>query len=368
MALKYWWLLPLGLAALAAVAVLLWRRQDAGAPHSPVAHAERLTELPAYKHALASYRRRLVAAVVALAVLAVSLLVAAARPVSESSTIPEQFNRDIMLCLDVSGSMLDTDEAIIGVFSQLVGKFQGERIAMTIFDSSAVMVFPLTDDYEFVAGELAAATKALGSADIAIDYLAGTHEADGSSLIGDGLASCVKGFPAAENAAAKGGVGDSATGEKARSRSIIFATDNMLAGRPLFTLEQATVLAKTANARVYAFNPNDYGSSDYGSNEFGMFPLFGDAAGGLKKTAAATGGAYYALESEEAVPSIVEKVQATEASRLLGAPHKTIVDYPGVPLGVAVLALLALTLLSVPTSATSRAASSAAAWVRRVRP
>ncbi|WP_207344743.1 VWA domain-containing protein [Arthrobacter sp. E3] len=368
MALKYWWLLPLGLAAVAAVVILLWRRQGIVISPTPVAHAERLTELPAYKQALASYRKRLVAAVVALAVLAVSLLVAAARPVSESSTVPEQFNRDIMLCLDVSGSMLDTDVAIMGVFSQLVGKFQGERIAMTIFDSSAVMVFPLTDDYEFVAGELAAATKALGSADIAIDYLAGTHEADGSSLIGDGLASCVKGFPAAENTAAKSAVGDNSAAEKGRSRSIILATDNMLAGRPLFTLEQATELAKTANTRVYAFNPNDYGSSDYGSNEFGMFPLLGDAAVGLKQTASATGGAYYALESEEAVASIVEKVQATEASRLLGAPHKSLVDHPGVPLGIAAVALLALALLRVPTSATARATASVSAWVRRVRP
>lgn len=352
MALKYWWMLPLGLAVLAAGAAWLWRRRDAVQEHVPVAHAERLTELPAYRRAVAAHRKRLVCTLVALAVLAVALLVAAARPVSESSSIPETLNRDIMLCLDVSGSMLETDEAIVGVFSQLVGNFKGERIGMTIFDSSAVMVFPLTDDYEFVEAELAAATKALGSDAAAFDYLAGTYEVAGSSLIGDGLASCVNGFPAAGKTA-----GENA-GEAERSRSIIFATDNMLAGRPLFTLEQATGLAKTAKARVYAFNPNDYGpgAGETGSRGSGTVPLFGDAAAGLKKTAEATGGAYYALESKEAVASIVEKVQATEASLLLGAPQKTVLDHPGVALGVAGVALLALA-----TVATAGA-------MRRVRP
>lgn len=318
MALKYWWLVPLGLALLASLALVLWRRPGAAQELVPVAHAERLTALPAYQKAAARYKRWLVTALAALAVLAVSLIVAAARPVSESTSIPEQRNRDIMLCLDVSGSMLDTDQAIVGVFADLVGSFKGERIGMTIFDSSAVMVFPLTDDYDFVADELTVARKALGADSTTFEYLAGTYEAAGSSLIGDGLASCVNGFPA--------------TTDTKRSRSIIFATDNMLSGKPLFTLAQSATLAKTANARVYALNPNDYGS----------MPAFESAAQGLADTARATGGAYYPLDSEAAVASIVNKVQATEASLFKGAPRLTITDHPGLPLGIALLALLVL--------------------------
>lgn len=316
MALKYWWLVPLGLALLATVVVVLWRRPRAAQELMPVAHADRLTALPLYRKALARHRRWLVTALAALAVLAVSLIVAAARPVSESTSIPEQRNRDIMLCLDVSGSMLDTDEAIVSVFADLVGNFKGERIGMTIFDSSAVTVFPLTDDYDFVAEELIVAKKALSADATTFEYLAGTYEAAGSSLIGDGLASCVSGFPA--------------TTDTKRSRSIIFATDNMLSGKPLFTLAQSATLAKTANTRVYALNPNDYGS----------IPSFASAAQGLQDTASATGGAYYPLESEAAVASIVNKVQATEAALLKGAPRLTIVDRPGLALGIALLALL----------------------------
>ncbi len=316
MALTYWWLVPLGLALLATVVVVQWRRPRAARELIPVAHAERLTALPAYKKAAARHKRWLVTALAALAVLAVSLLVAAARPVSVSTSIPEQRNRDIMLCLDVSGSMLDTDQAIVGVFANLVGNFKGERVGMTIFDSSAVMVFPLTDDYDFVAEELQVAKTALGADATTFEYLAGTYEAAGSSLIGDGLASCVNGFPA--------------TTDTKRSRSIIFATDNMLSGKPLFTLAQSATLAKTANARVYALNPNDYGS----------IPAFASAAQGLADTARTTGGAYYPLESGAAVASIVNKVQATEASLLKGAPRMTFTDHPGLALGVALLALL----------------------------
>ncbi|ALO66784.1 hypothetical protein AS189_10090 [Arthrobacter alpinus] len=318
MALKYWWLLALGLAALAAVVVVLWRRRTATSNHLPVAHAERLTALPSYQRAVKRRRKWLTTAVAAVAVLAVSLLVAAARPVTERTSIPEQLNRDIILCLDVSGSMLDTDEAIVSVFAKLVEKFKGERIGLTIFDSTAVTVFPLTDDYDFVAEELKIAQKALSVDSASFEYFAGTYEAPGSSLIGDGLASCINGFPA---------VADSK-----RSRSVVLATDNLLAGKPLFSLSEATSLAQKADIRIYALNPNDYGADT----------LFGKAADGLKKTASVTGGAYYALKSESAVPAIVQKVQATEAALLKGAPQRTLLDNPGWPLGVALVSLLVL--------------------------
>lgn len=318
MELKFWWLLPVGLAILATVVVLLWRRREETGLELPVAHAERLTALPAYQRAVRRRRKWLTTAVAAVAVLAVSLLVAAARPVTERTSIPEQLNRDIILCLDVSGSMLDTDEAIVTVFAKLVEKFKGERIGLTIFDSSAVTVFPLTDDYDFVAEELKIAQKALSIDSSSFEYFAGTYEAAGSSLIGDGLASCINGFPA--------------VGESERSRSIILATDNLLAGRPLFSLAEATSLAQTAKIRIYSLNPNDYGTSTF----------FGNAADGLKKTSTATGGGYFALESESAVPEIVQKVQTTEAALLKGAPQRTILDNPGWALVAALLSLLVL--------------------------
>ncbi|WP_104087546.1 VWA domain-containing protein [Arthrobacter sp. GMC3] len=318
MALTYWWVLLAGAAAMAAVLVWIWRHPCRSADSTPIAHADRLTALPSYQKALAHQKRWLAVALVSVLVLAASLLMAAARPVSESTNIPEQKNRDIMLCLDVSGSMIDTDEAIVGVFAEMVTAFKGERIGLTIFDSSAVQVFPLTDDYEFVAEQLKNAKSAMsGSAD-SFDFFDGTYEANGSSLIGDGLLSCVNGFPG--------------EGETQRSRSVIFATDNMLSGKPIFTLPEAAAVAAKAKVRVYALNPNDFGSQQNPMEE----------ALELKTAATSTGGLYYALDSGEAVNSIVHKVQATEAAKLQGAPVKSLSDHPGLPLGLALLALFGL--------------------------
>lgn len=318
MALKYWWLLPLGLAAMAAVVFRLWRRTRQTPGRVPVAHADRLTALPSYQGAVAVQRRWLAVGLASVLLLAGSVLAAAARPVQAATTVPEQLNRDIILCLDVSGSMVDTDEAVVAVFSELVTRFKGERIGLTIFDSTAVQVFPLTDDYGFVAGQLDLAVKALNQDTKGFDFFDGTYEVPGSSLIGDGLASCVRGFPPE-------------SGGK-RSRSVILATDNMLAGRPVFTLAEAAGLAKKANVRVHALNPSDYGSADYPDA----------AASGLKTAATSTDGSYYALESAAAVKSIAHKVQATEAARLQGAAVRTLSDQPALPLGLALLSLAGL--------------------------
>lgn len=316
MALKYWWLLPVGVAVVAAVVCWIWFRPGSSALKMPVAHAERLTALPGYQKALAAQKRWLAIGLVSVLVLAASLVLAAARPVKESTSIPEQLNRDIILCLDVSGSMIDTDEALVGVFGDLVKKFKGERIGLTIFDSSAVQVFPLTDDYDFVTEQLKIARSAMNKSTGSFEYFAGTYESFGSSLIGDGLANCVNAFPQDQ------------AGE--RSRSIIFATDNMLAGKPLFTLTESRTLAQKAKVRVYALNPNDFGTKSS--------PMV--QATELKDAAIATGGAYYSLSSETAVKSIVEKVQATEAAKIKGAPVKTLRDAPALPLGLALLALM----------------------------
>lgn len=316
MALMYWWMVPLLVLAAAAVAYAVWRRRGSAQP-TLVAHAERLTALPEYHAALAKRRHWMRVGVAGVVLLLLSLALAAARPVSVTSSTPEKVNRDIMLCLDVSGSMISTDAAIVDVFSQLVTGFKGERIGLVIFDSSAVTVFPLTDDYDFVAEQLGTAKDALEDGG-GYEFFSGTFESPGSSLIGDGLASCATGFPDA--------------GTTQRSRSIILATDNMLAGKPLFSLAEAAALTQEKKIRIYTLNPND----------FGEIPLFGDSAEGLRKASSQTGGAYFALDDRQAVAQIVKQVQSTEAARMKGAPQKSILDQPGWALGGALAALMLL--------------------------
>jgi hypothetical protein len=324
MELMFWWLLPAAALAAGAAAWTARRRRTPDARRRPAAHTERLTMLPEYQAALRRHRRWLAVAAAAAASLLVSAAVAAARPVDITTTVPEQRNRDIMLCLDVSGSMSSADAAVVDVFAGLAREFDGERIGLTIFDSTGIQVFPLTDDYAYAQEQLALARDAFEGRPGTSGFLDGTWSGRGSSLIGDGLATCLSGFPRA-------GAGTAVTGNP-RSRSVVLATDNYVSGRPVMTLGQAAALAKDRTVRVYALNPGDL---DYGSGE--------DQPGAqLRAAAETTGGAYYPLDSAEAVPGIVAAVEKTETAALKGAPQAVAADQPALPLGVAAVSGLVL--------------------------
>jgi hypothetical protein len=338
MELMFWWLIPPALL-LTAAALRRALRPDpqANARRRPVAHADRLTALPEYQAALRRHRRWLAVAALAAGTLLVSAVAAAARPVELTTIRPEQRNRDIMLCLDSSGSMSSADSAVVEVFGLLAKEFDGERIGLTIFDSSAVQVFPLTDDYEYVQEQLKVAKAAFDGDPGSAGFLDGTWSGRGSSLIGDGLASCVGGFPpagagAGGTASAANEPGGADATNTRRSRSVVLATDRYLSGDPIFTLEQAGALSRERGVRVYALNPGDF---DYG-------PGPGQPGARLRATAEASGGAYYPLDTPDAVSDIVRRVQDTEAAAMQGAPRAVVSDLPDVPLTVALLSGLVL--------------------------
>jgi Ca-activated chloride channel family protein len=320
MELMWWWLL---VPATVAVGAAWWaaRRTDgnANARRRPVAHADRLTLLPEYQAALRRHRRWLAVALLACAALLASTAVAAARPIGVATTRPEQHSRDIMLCLDTSGSMSSADAAVVDVFSRLAAEFDGERIGLTIFDSTAIQVFPLTDDYHYAQEQLKLARDAFDGKPGSSGFLDGTWSGRGSSMIGDGLASCLNSFPRT-------------AGQAPRSRSVVLATDNFLSGEPIMTLGEAAALARDRAVRVYALNPGDL---DYGAGP--------DQPGAqLRSAAESTGGAYYALDNPEAVPGVVRGVEETEKAALRGAPRAVVSDEPGLPLTAALLSGLVL--------------------------
>ena len=84
----------------------------------------------------------------AAVVLLVMALVLAIALVARPSTVDEgeerASSRDIVLCLDVSGSALPYDREVIDTYRTLVDNFKGERIGLSIFNSTSRTVFPLT--------------------------------------------------------------------------------------------------------------------------------------------------------------------------------------------------------------------------------
>lgn len=243
MALKFWWL---GLAVLAVlVAVFIWRwaaggRDLARPVGEPVARTARVKGLPRYRQLVDRHLRWLVIEVLCLGVAGLGAVLVVARPAWVNLDSREMRNRDVMLCLDVSRSMGETDAAVIASYQDLVTRLQGERIGFTVFDSAAAMVFPLTDDYAFIAEQLEHSAEALKEP-LKDPVISSTSVGNrGASLIGDGLASCLLAFDRA--------------GEE-RSRTVVFATDNSLYGQPLFSLAEAFDKAADAQVLVYAVVP-----------------------------------------------------------------------------------------------------------------
>ncbi|PLS29015.1 VWA domain-containing protein [Bifidobacterium parmae] len=200
------------------------------------------------------------AAVLVVVALAVAVAMVA-RPATVDVSEERSSSRDIVLCLDVSGSTLPYDRQVIDTYRDLVGHFQGERIGMSIFNSTSRTVFPLTDDYDLVTEQLDAASKALKGVESQddidkmsdsdyqriADWLEGTqNRKDTTSLIGDGVVSCAAMLPGF----AYGSSSDESDATRTRAASIVLATDNVVSGTPTYTLEQALALTTSAKITV----------------------------------------------------------------------------------------------------------------------
>ncbi|MBY0688248.1 VWA domain-containing protein [Microbacterium marinilacus] len=309
-----WVLVIAALATAVAVAAgwLLARRPRRGAGEAaPIARAEHVRALPSVARAA---RRRVVAIAASVALLVAAALVAgvvAARPMAAQTIRPVDTSRDIMLCLDVSGSMSEVDIEVLEVFDELLDGFEGERIGLTIFNSSPVQVFPLTDDYEFVRTHLASIRDAFDdySSDVP-EHWVGTLNGTGSSLVGDGLTACALRFDHLDSE---------------RSRSIVLATDNEVNGSGIVSLEEAATYARDAGVRVFALNPVD------GKD--------GGVTAELTAAAETTGGRAYALRGDTTVADIVDDVREQEATALEGEARIVWRDSPD--LWIVVLLVLA---------------------------
>lgn len=269
------------------------------APGALVARAERLRALPSVRRAT---RRRIVALsglVLLGAGAAGAAGLVAAKPMAEQTIVPENRSRDVMLCLDVSGSMTDVDIEVVKVFEELLEGFAGERIGLTIFNASSVQIFPLTDDYEFVRTHLESLRESFENYSEMPEHWIGTLDGPGSSLIGDGLASCAMRFDHAD---------------EERSRSIILATDNEEEGHAIVTLDEAAAYTAEHGIRVFALNP--------------IAEEDDPIAAELVRAAETTDGRAYALRGDTTVGEIVHDVQQQEARALVGQAQIVRTDEP----------------------------------------
>ena len=285
-------------------------------------------------------RRLLLGAVVLLSVgvLTGSALIAG-RPVRVTERSNALANRDIILCLDVSTSMVTTDSQILDTFSELLNTFDGERVGLVVWNSTAQTMVPLTDDYELLRDQLKEIADVLDFTPVRgnpalNDYyetFAGTFgDVQGSSLVGDGLASCTLAFDA--------------QGQD-RSRSIILATDNQVYddyGEQIYSLQEAADLAQQEGIRLFSLYGADPRMLDPNTSKADM----ARARNELKQVTLDHGGLFYEVDDAEAASGIVTELEADQIKEIGGNTEVRVTDVPQVAaigLLAAVLVLLGLT-------------------------
>ncbi len=250
MVLTNWWLALVCLAVVAALCAWWWltslRRRQVVPGGLRLAHVDRVRALPRFQQ----LARRLVfwlrIELVLVAVTFAGALLMIARPVTVGDDSPEMKRRDVMLCLDVSGSMTNADQVVLRSYLRLVERLKGERIGLVVWNSSGSVAFPLTDDYVFVREQLTSMLAAMGDGAAAASaregraVLQAANIGDGSSLIGDGAMSCLLRFDQSD---------------RVRPRTVVLATDNQLAGSSIFTLPEAGEKAVADRVLIMGISP-----------------------------------------------------------------------------------------------------------------
>lgn len=232
-----------------------------------------------------------------IATVAISFLLLA-YPYTTSLEKEDQYKRDIILSMDISSSVDDLNMKLVDELKDTVNELKGERFGIVIFNSTAVMICPLTDDYEYVISVLDEIHNSLEMTNntedddwlVAMEYrMAGTLGGEnGSSLIGDGLASSVYDFPEIS--------------EK-RSRIIIFSTDNDVQGTPIYTLQEAANVCKKNEVTVYGI---------------GTAEMYPNNAEDMRIACEATGGKMYRQGESGNVESIVANINKEAKSLVKG--------------------------------------------------
>jgi len=296
---------PYALALLLALPLVLFLKRRAG-PHEAAGRFSNAALLSSLRPTWRVRYRWLPTAVRAgaLALLVVGL----ARPQTgqAESELPGQ-GIDIALALDTSSSMAASfagDESRLAVAQRVLTDFiegrTNDRVGLVIFRAEALVLSPLTLDYDALADVVGRVEQ--------------VNLRDGTA-IGDGLSEAL----------------NLLRESRARSRVAILATDGENNEGEVEPLKAAR-LAETLGIRVYTI-----GIIDPSTRAQGKVNVDEQA---LQEIARVTGGRYFPAENERALAGIYESIDELEKSRV-GRPQFGAYNELGVYFAIAALALLA---------------------------
>jgi Ca-activated chloride channel family protein len=276
----YSWVLPF--IGLVPVLGILWARS----------RKSRIAVLPvstAVVFRVQSGRQRMRFLMPLFRVLAGILLVTAlARP--QIRDVQKKFKGDgiaIMLCLDVSGSMVERDFApnrlavARDVASDFVRARPVDQIGLVVFAGESFTQFPVSTDHEALLEQIASLRP---------DMLAR------GTLIGEGLATSV----------------DRLDDVRAKSKVVVLLTDGREEAPPTRIIDPETAIgiAHAKGVKVYTIGLNAE-SPNFNGNR----PLFIDEQL-LQRMAATTGGAYFRARDKQALEGVYARINQLEKSNV----------------------------------------------------
>lgn len=315
-----------------------------------IANTNYLKDSDLYKKKLKKYKNMILAFQIVCALSILISIFIIARFYSEKSTKNESFNRDIVLCMDVSFSVNKLNNEVVEALKSVVDNLRGERFSISMFNTSTVLMSPLTSDYNYTLGRLDKLNETLleinkicdenGFCTYSSDYderqlqmyyykfitdktLEGV-EYKGASLTGEGLASCMNSFNSLK--------------DTERTKIVIFTTDNAQHSKSKenITLEAAEEIAKKYKVHVYSVATETM--DDY-------FTSNSDPIGELKRLSKNTNGKFY-RQGEVSTKEIISDIEKTSKSKLVNGEITTKLDNPLVPFILLIISTLLLIFLS----------------------
>ncbi len=308
-------------------------------------NTHRIKATSIYKSLQQKYRILAGIMVAAIIGCAVSALFLVARPYKNQDAYTGIKKRDIILCMDVSYSLYDLNSELTDYLKGVVKGLSGDRIGVSIYNTSTVTYVPLTDDYDYVETKLdelshyfelqkelyediyanynytyempddvEARYNALMEE---LDYYdAGTllnNDVRGSSLIGEGLGTALYSFPY--------------LGDSERTRVIIMSTDNQLNAhdRQIMTLSEAADSCKKNKVTVFGLFPsreNFYLPENYD---------YDTCKREYQKAVEKTGGLLYVRTPDLPVSAIVQDIQKQEVMTVNMIVSRETQDLPRTP-------------------------------------
>ena len=296
------WLLPPARQASAALKVPYGTRLDAIAVQAGHAHARGIGMLAWIAWAL--------------------LCVAAARPQQLGELVrPPQAGRDLMLAVDLSGSMSDEDMQLGGglvdrltaakaVLADFLDRRSGDRVGLIVFGQKAYALTPMTLDLDTVREQL----------DDSVVGLAGRETA-----IGDAIGLAVKRLKT-----------QTATQPSSKENVLILLTDGVNTAGMLDPLKAAE-LARDNGVRIHAIA---FGGEGGGLSVFGI-PLHLPGGGEdidettLKRIAELTGGKEFRARDTEQLAGIYAEIDRLEPVKRPGQSVRPRIERYPWPLGIA---------------------------------